>query len=153
MIVTLKTFVEKLAKNLGALLRITNYLNSSQKKLIFNGMIKSRFSYRPFIRMFSSRKANFINRIHERSIQIVSGYNESNIENLLEKNKEITIHQRNLQVLMTEVYKIINGCAPSIMVNFFIFKESTYNLKNSQIMSNKNKNLSSGKISQRNTNS
>ena len=30
---------------------------------------------------------NLINRIHERSIQIVSGDNEGNFENLLEKNK------------------------------------------------------------------
>ena len=35
-----------------------------------------------------------MNRIHERSIRIVSGDNESNFENLLEKNNEITIHQK-----------------------------------------------------------
>ena len=57
--------------------------------------------------MFSSRKVNnIINRIHERFIRIVSGENESNFENLLEKNKEIAIHQRNLQVVMIDVYKI-----------------------------------------------
>ena len=46
-----------------------------------------------------------VNRIHGRSIQLVNGGNESNFKNLLEKNKEITIDQRNLQVLMTEVYR------------------------------------------------
>ena len=57
--------------------------------------------------MFSSRKVNnIINRIHERFIRIVSGENESNFEKLLEKNKEIAIHQRNLQVVMIDVYKI-----------------------------------------------
>ena len=51
-------------------------------------MIKSQFSYCSLIWMFSSRKANnLISRIHERSIRIVSGDNESNFENLLEKNK------------------------------------------------------------------
>ena len=49
--------------------------------------------------------------------------NESNFENVLEKNKKITIHQRNLQVLMTEVYKIINGYAPPIMDNFSYLEE------------------------------
>ena len=44
--------------------------------------------------------------MQERSIQIVSSDNESN-EHLLEKNEEITIHKRNLQVLMIEVYKTI----------------------------------------------
>ena len=67
-------------------------------------MIKSQFSYCPLIWMFSSRKTNnFIDRIHERSIRIISGDNESNFENLLVINKEITILQRNLQVLMTDV--------------------------------------------------
>ena len=56
--------------------------------------------------MFYSRKGNnVIDGIHERPIRIVSGDNESNLEILLEKNNEITIHQRNVQVLMIEVYK------------------------------------------------
>ena len=71
--------------------------------------------------MLSSRKANLINRIHENSIRIVSGDNESNFENLWEKTKEITIHQINFQVLMIEVLKIINGYTPPIMNNFFVF--------------------------------
>ena len=77
--------------------------------------------------MFSSRKTNIlINRIHERPIRIVSGDNESNFENLLEINKEITIHQRNFQVLIIEVFKIINGYAPPIIDNFFKFREKTH---------------------------
>ena len=90
--------------------------------------------------MFSSRKTNtLITRIHERPIRIVSGDNESNFENLLQKSKEITIHQRNLQVLMTELFKIINGYVPLIMDNFFIFRENTCNLRNFQIILNENK--------------
>ena len=59
-------------------------------------MIKSQFSYCPLIWMLSSRRANnLINRIYDRSIGTVSSDKESNFENLLEKNKEITIHQRN----------------------------------------------------------
>ena len=55
--------------------------------------------------MFSSRKGNnIIDGVHDRPIRIVSGDNESNFEILLEKNNEI-IHQRNVQVLMIEVYK------------------------------------------------
>ena len=96
-------------------------------------MIKSQFSYCPFIWMFSSRKANhLIKRIHERSIRIARGDDKSNFDNFSEKNREITIHQRNLQVLMIEVYKIINGCAPPIIDNSFIFRENTHNLRNFQ---------------------
>ena len=85
--------------------------------------------------MFSSRKANnLVNRIHERFIQIVSRNNESNFENLLLK----IICQRNLLVLIIEVCKIINGYAPPIMGKFFAFGENTHNLRNFQLILNKN---------------
>ena len=45
----IKSICRKAGQKLGALLRITNYLNSSQKKLIFSGMIKSQFSCCPLI--------------------------------------------------------------------------------------------------------
>ena len=54
----IKSICRKAGQKLGALLRITNYLNSSQKKLTFSGMIKSQLSYCPLIWMFSSRSAN-----------------------------------------------------------------------------------------------
>ena len=80
---------------------------------------------------------NLINKIHERSTRKVSSGNESNFENLLEKNKEIRIYQRNLQVLMIEVYKMINVYAPPIMEHFPMFRENTHNLRNFQIILNK----------------
>ena len=76
----IKNICRKYGQKLDALLRITNDLNSSQKKLIFSGMIKSLFSYCTLIWIFSSRKANnLINRKHERFIPIVNGDNKSNI--------------------------------------------------------------------------
>ena len=64
--------------------------------------------------------------MHERSIQIVSGDNESKFENLLEKNKEKTINQRNLQVLMIKVFKIINGYAPPITT--FLYSQKIHTI-------------------------
>ena len=84
----IKNICRKTGQKLGALLRITNYLKSSQKKVIFSRIIKPQFSYCLLIWIFSSRKANnVIHRIHERSFRIVSGDNESNFDNLLEKIK------------------------------------------------------------------
>ena len=40
----IKNICRKAGQKLGALLRITNYLNSSQEKLNFSGMIKCQFS-------------------------------------------------------------------------------------------------------------
>ena len=85
----IKNICRKAGQKLGALLKITNHLNSSQKELIFSRMIKSQFSYCPLTWMFSSRKANnLINRINERSNRIVYGDNGSDFEKLLEKQRE-----------------------------------------------------------------
>ena len=72
-------------------------------------MIRSQFSYCTLNWMFCSIKSvNLINEVHVRSSRIVCGDNHSSFKSLLSKYKETTIHQRNLQVLMTKTYKIIN---------------------------------------------
>ena len=62
----------------------------------------------------------------------------STFEHLLQANNEITT-QRNLQVLMVEVFKIINGFAPPVMEDFFLFRENTHNIQNFQTVSNESK--------------
>ena len=105
-------------------------------------MIRSQFSYCPLIWMFSSRKSNnLINKVHERSLRIVSGDNHSSFKSLLSKCKEITIHQRNLQVLMTESYKIINGITLPIVEKIFILRENVHNVRKFQEISNKNRKI------------
>ena len=70
--------------------------------------------------MFCSRNANNLtNKIEERSLRLITNDKTSTFEHPLQANSEITIHQRNLQVLVVEVFKIINGFAPPIMEDFF----------------------------------
>ena len=40
---------------------------------------------------------------------------------------------------MVEDFKIINGFAPPIMEDFFLFRENTHNIRNFQIISNESK--------------
>ena len=44
---------------------------------------------------------NKINHIHERALRIV--YNDYSFEDLLNKDKSVTIHERNLQQLAIEI--------------------------------------------------
>ena len=104
-------------------------------------MIKSQFSYCPLILMFSSWQSNnLINKVHERSLRLITNNENSSFETLLQNNKDITVHQRNLQILMTEVYKIIKGEAPAIIKNLFIFQENIHNSRSFQIIANEGKN-------------
>ena len=82
--------VKKICRNASqkicALSRISNYLDSKQKEILFKGMIISQFNYCLLIWMFSSRKSNnLINKVHERSLRIVSGDNHSSFKSLLKE--------------------------------------------------------------------
>ena len=48
---------------------------------------------------------------------------------LLELDNTVTIHQRNLQVLATEIFKVKNNLSPEIMKQVFDFQEPYYNLR------------------------
>ena len=79
-------------------------------------MIKFQFNYCPLVWMFCSRQSNnLINKICEWSLRISYKDQKTSYQNLLETHKELTIHQRSLQVLLTEIYKIANDVAPPIM--------------------------------------
>ena len=91
--------------------------------------ITSQFSYCPLIWMFHSRNLNNkINRIHERALRLVYQNNLSFSE-LLDLDNSVTVHQKNLQVLVTEIYKVKNGIAPEIMKDIFELQNPSYNLR------------------------
>ena len=59
--------------------------------------------------MFNGREVNNrINRIHERALKLVYADNNSPYAKLLEKDDSVKIHQRNLEVLATEIFKVEN---------------------------------------------
>ena len=64
----------------------------------------------PLIEMFHSRPIDHkISKLHEEALRIVYKDHFSSFEELLSKDKSVTAHQRNLQILVTEMYKILNG--------------------------------------------
>ena len=121
-----KTVCSKAAKKLGALQRI----DEEKRDLLFNGIIKCQFSYCPLVWMFCSRRSNnLINNIHERALRATYDDHTSNFTQLLEKKRESTIHQQNIQALMKEIYKFTNNLSP-IVDHMFQFLVNSYNLRN-----------------------
>ena len=75
--------------------------------------------------MYCLRKSNnLINKIHERVHRIAYGDYESNFNALLEKGSPISIHQRNIQPLATDVFRTKN-LNPSFMKFIIIILEIT----------------------------
>ena len=55
--------------------------------------------------------------------------NKLTFDDLLKLDNSVTIHQRNLQILATEIFKVKNSLAPEIMTEVFEIKEPHYNLR------------------------
>ena len=100
-----------------------------------NAFFKSQFSYCSLVWMCHSRANNGkINRLHERCLRIIYSDKQSSFETLLEKDGSVSVHNRNLQILATEMYKIKNDLSPLIVTELFEQRnEQHYDLrKNSQ---------------------
>ena len=100
-------------QKLHALARISKYVSKDKLKLIMNTFIKSQFNYCPLLWMFHSRTLNNrINRLHERALRIVYQNEELSFQELLALSEDVTVHQKNLKRLATEMYKVKNDIAP-----------------------------------------
>ena len=61
-----------------------------------------------------------INKIHERALCLVyPSDSKLTFKELLDKNKTVSIHQKNLQVLATEVFKAKVNISPEFKIYFF----------------------------------
>ena len=123
---------KKTSRKIHALSRVTPYMNISKRRILMNAFFKSQFSYCPLVWMCHSRANNSkINRLHERCLRIIYSDKQSSFESLLEKDGSVSIHNRNIQILATEMFKIKNDMSPEIMTELFEQRnEHHYNLRN-----------------------
>ena len=102
-----RSLCKEASQKLNAFARIGCSLKFDQRKLRLNAFIISQFSYAPVVWMFHNRKLNnHINRIHERALRIV--YQDLNLtfDELLTKDGSFKLHDRNLQRLLIEIFKV-----------------------------------------------
>ena len=77
--------------------------------MLINAFFYSHFNYCPLIWMFSSKALNDkIEKLHKRALQIIESDFTATYENLMAIDGSITIHKRNLQFLMTEIYETLH---------------------------------------------
>ena len=106
----------KASQKLNALARAGNFMTLVQRKILMKSFIFSQFGYCPLVWMFHSRTLNNrINRIHERALRIVYKDNISSFDELLIADNSFTIHERNIQTLAIELYKVAYNLSPKIM--------------------------------------
>ena len=100
----IKKISRKASQKLSALLRLYPYLDINKRKTMYTAMVKSQSNCYPLVWMFCPRRSsNLINKVQERALRIAYNDQLTDLKSLLSNHNKIPIHQRNLQVLITEI--------------------------------------------------
>ena len=70
-----------------------------------------------------------INRLHERCLRLLYGDKSSSFEKILEQDKSVTVHIRNLQILATEMFKVYRNISAPIFSEIIYRRDKNYNLR------------------------
>ena len=85
--------------------------------------------------MFCDRYLNNkINHIHKKARRITYKDNVSDFNTLLTRDNSVSVHKRNLQLPMTEIYKTKSNITPSFMTEIFNEKNPPHHLRSSNIL-------------------
>lgn len=120
----MREICKKASMKLSVLTRWARIIPFKKKRMLMHSFIKSQFSYCPLLLMFCSKELNNkINSIHKRALRIVYLDYKSSFEELLEKDKSVTIHQRNIQLLAIVLFKVVNEQGADIIWDLFTFNK------------------------------
>ena len=82
---------------------------------------------------------NKVNHIHERALGIVYQDFQLGFSDLFVKDNSFTIHQKNLQLLATEIFKVKMNMSPEIINDIFDFsKNYAHELRGGNCLSRSN---------------
>ena len=106
---------KKASQKVHALSRVCHYMTISQRRITLKAFIESQFGYCPLVSMLHSRTLNLrINKIHERALRLVYNDSISTFKELLRLDKSFTIHERNVQSLAIEGFKVVHNLSPEM---------------------------------------
>ena len=118
---------KKASRKVCALARVTSCMSLSKKRSLMNAFFNSQFNYCPLIWMCHSRENNNkTNRLHERCLRIIYNDKRSSFNALLEKDGSVSIHERNIKILATEMFKVSKNLAPPQMQEIFKLKDQSH---------------------------
>ena len=129
-----KSHAEELCRKatykLHTLRKIRKYLTVEKAKHLANAFINSQFTYVPLIWMFAGKSSIAKTcKIHFRALETVYNDYDKSYLDLFNFNNDVSIHQRHLRYLATEVYKSLMNIHPEFTWEFFNKNLVQYNLR------------------------
>ena len=127
-------------QKLHALARCAKYMSTEKRRTSFNAFVVSQFNYCPLVWMFHTKELNSrINSLHEKGLRLIYQNRNLSFDELLKLDKSVSIHYRNLQYLLTEIYKVKMGLSPPIMNDVLTLDENaSYNLRSGVTVTRRN---------------
>ena len=85
-------------------------MSTDKRRTLFKTFVVSQFSYCPLVLMFYTKELN--NRIIsllKKALSLTYENRNSSFDKLLKLDKSVSRHYRNIQYLLTEIYKVNMG--------------------------------------------
>ena len=120
-------YVRKREKNLSVLPRFSNFISLNQRRTLMKMFMETQFGYWPLVWMFHSRIVNKKN--YKKTLRIVYKDYISSFEDILKRDKSVTIHHRNIQSLAIELFKVKQILSNSMLCNNFQTRLISSNLR------------------------
>ena len=111
--------------------RISNYLDESARRTIYNSFVSSNFNYCPFVWHFCGvTDGNEIEKLQERCSRIIYKDYESSYDRLLDRANTTKLAISRLRILILEAFKSIHRLNPKCISDLFEFKSTSYSFRN-----------------------
>ena len=137
---------KRAAQQLNALKRLSAFLNTNSRLLLYKYFIFSHFNYCPAVwHNCGSGNAARLERVQLRALRcmfftlvvllrFVYNDNVSSYANLLAKANLPTLELGRLRKIAIEVYKSVKGVSPTYICDMSKIKNTNYNLRNSSLL-------------------
>ena len=141
---TFEKYINELCKKgnqkLHALARCAKYMSTEKRRTLFKAFVVSQFDYCPLVWMFHTKELNNrINSLREKALRLIYRNRNLSFDELLKLDKSVSIYYRNLQYLLTEIYKVKMGLSPPIMNDILTLDENaSYNLRSRVTVTRRN---------------
>ena len=127
----LDRMIKKASRKINPLSCIVPYMNIAKRRLLMNSFFASQFNYCPLVWMCHNRSVNNkINPLHEGCLRIVYSDSVSSFDDLLDKDRSVSVHVKNIETFAIEMFKVSNKLTLPLMSEIFVKPNNAYNLRN-----------------------
>ena len=132
----ISTLCSKVSKQINALVRLKNLLDTESRMALYNSYIRCNFDYCSTVWMFTN-KSNLqkLDKLNERAIRMVHNEYGSDYIDLLSQTKSHNIYNMCLKTLAVEMYKVRNNISPDYLMNLFVINCPVYGFRDTNTFS------------------